>query len=309
MTEPLSTPLRRRREPPPSRAGGVALGLLRTARPRQWVKNVLVAAAPAAAGVLLTPAVAARTAIAFAAFCLAASGTYCVNDALDAEADRQHPRKRTRPVAAGVVPPRAALTAGAVLLAAAVAAAAAASPAFALVVVAYGVLTVAYSLWLKHVAVIDLLAVSAGFVLRAASGGVAADVVLSEWFLIVTSFGALFVVTGKRHGEMAALGSDSAVHRATLARYTPGFTALVLTASLSITLVGYCLWAFEQAAGTGLGWFAASIVPCVAVLLRYAQLVHDGRGSDPVELVFSDRGLQAGGALWALTLVGALTLS
>src|SRR5690606_20940313 len=132
MTEPLSTPLRRRREPPPSRAGGVALGLLRTARPRQWVKNVLVAAAPAAAGVLLTPAVAARTAIAFAAFCLAASGTYCVNDALDAEADRQHPRKRTRPVAAGVVPPRAALTAGAVLLAAAVAVGAAASPAFAL---------------------------------------------------------------------------------------------------------------------------------------------------------------------------------
>lgn len=307
MTEPLSTT--RPRQAQPAGAGRVVVGLLRTARPRQWVKNVLVAAAPAAAGVLLTPAVAARTAVAFVAFCLASSGTYCINDALDAEADRLHPRKRTRPVAAGVVPPRTASAVGAALLVAAVAVGLAATPAFALVVAAYSVLTVAYSLRLKHVAVVDLLAVSAGFVLRAASGGVAADVVLSEWFLIVTSFGALFVVTGKRHGEMAALGTESAVHRPTLARYTPAFTAQVLTVSLAVTLVGYCLWAFGQDAGAGQGWFAASIVPCVAVLLRYAQLIHDGRGGDPVELVFADRGLQAGGVVWALILGTALALS
>jgi decaprenyl-phosphate phosphoribosyltransferase len=278
----------------------IVTSLLRTARPKQWVKNVLVFAAPAAAGVLTEPGPLARTLVAFVAMCLAASGTYFLNDALDAEADRQHPTKRFRPVAAGYVSVGLAKVMAAVLIAAGIAISIPISRGeLALVVAGYAALTVSYSLWLKHEPVIDLAAVAAGFVLRAIAGGVAADVLISDWFLIVAASGSLFMVTGKRHAEQLELGDTSGSHRSTLEEYSTSYLGFVRAVSASVMVTAYCLWAFENAFTTGdETWFRLSIVPFVLAVLRYAHVIEQGGGGAPEEIVLSDRIIQVLGLLW-----------
>ncbi len=269
--------------------------VVRTLRPRQWVKNVLVFAAPAAAGVLTHRQALLDSVAAFGVFCLAASGTYCINDVLDLEADRRHPVKRHRPVASGVVPPRLAVAVGVVLLALALAGSAAIGrPKLALVVAIYLGVQVAYSVWLKHEAILDLGAVASGFVLRAIAGGVAAQVPLSNWFVIVACFGSLFMVAGKREAEVALLGEDGQQHRASLAAYTPTFLRHVRSVASAVAMTAYCLWAFERAHGSaGAIWFELSIVPFVLGVLRYALLVDAGHGGAPEDVVLGDRTLQA----------------
>lgn len=301
----LDEPLRRPGPPPvpgpAGRPGRPAAGaLVRTARPRQWSKNVLVLAAPAAAGVLTDPAAVARTLAAVALFCVASSGTYFLNDAADVEADRAHPTKRRRPVAAGEVGVGTAVALGTVLLVASVAGAfALAGWQLALVLGVYAALQPLYSAWLKHVAVVDLAVVAAGFVLRSVAGGVAVDVPISQWFLIVASFGSLFMVSGKRHGEHAELGQASAAHRATLGVYSPEYLRHVRSVSSSVVLAAYCLWAFEKAdVAVSPVWFQLSIVPFVLAILRYALLLDAGQGAAPEELVLRDRTLQVLGLAW-----------
>jgi decaprenyl-phosphate phosphoribosyltransferase len=275
--------------------------LIRLARPKQWIKNVLVIAAPGAAGVLGQGTALFRTAIAFACFCLAASGTYFLNDALDVEADRRHPSKRHRPIASGEVTVRTALTAGAVLVAAAIGLSFAARWQLSLLVGGYVLQTVLYSVWLKHEAVLDLACVASGFVLRTIAGGVAVGVTISPWFLIVAGSASLFMVTGKRHAEMVELGDNAGGHRLTLAMYSREFLSYVRAVASSVTILAYCLWAFEKSAAVGNPvWFELSIVPFVLGILRYALLLEQGRGGAPEELVLSDRVLLAMGALWAL---------
>jgi decaprenyl-phosphate phosphoribosyltransferase len=274
--------------------------LVRTARPKQWIKNVLVFAAPAAAGVLTDPAQLGRTAVAFVALCLAASGTYFLNDALDVAADRQHPTKRHRPIAAGHVSQRLAKVVSAVLIAAGIAISVPVNHGeLALVIVGYAALTISYSIWLKHEPVVDLGAVAAGFVLRAVAGGIATNVAISDWFLIVAAGGSLFMVTGKRHAEQIELGDASGAHRSTLEEYSSSFLGFVRAVAASVTVTAYCLWAFENASGTGdTTWFKASIVPFVLAILQYAHLVEQGDGGAPEEVVLSDRVLQVLGVLW-----------
>jgi decaprenyl-phosphate phosphoribosyltransferase len=275
--------------------------LIRLARPKQWIKNVLVIAAPGAAGVLGQGTALFRTAIAFACFCLAASGTYFLNDALDVEADRRHPSKRHRPIASGEVTVRTALTAGAVLVAAAIGLSFAARWQLSLLVGGYVLQTVLYSVWLKHEAVLDLACVASGFVLRTIAGGVAVGVTISPWFLIVAGSASLFMVTGKRHAEMVELGDNAGGHRLTLAMYSREFLSYVRAVASSVTILAYCLWAFEKSAAVGNPvWFELSIVPFVLGILRYALLLEQGRGGAPEELVLSDRVLLVMGALWAL---------
>jgi decaprenyl-phosphate phosphoribosyltransferase len=285
--------------PNPSLAGA----LWRTARPKQWVKNVLVFAAPGAAGVLTEPGPLGRTLVAFVAMCLAASGTYFFNDALDAHADRQHPTKQHRPVAAGVVSESLAKVMAVVLVVLAIGISIPISRGeLALVVAGYVVVTVSYSLWLKHEPVVDLAAVAAGFVLRAIAGGVAADVEISDWFLIVAAAGSLFMVTGKRHAEQIELGDSSGSHRSTLEEYSASFLGFVRAVSASVMVTAYCLWAFESAASTGdETWFRLSIVPFVLAVLRYAHVIEQGRGGAPEEIVLSDRVLQVLGLVWIVT--------
>jgi len=178
-------------------------GLLRTGRPKQWLKNVLVFAAPGAAGVLDDGQSLARASLAFVAFCLAASGTYFWNDVLDVEADRAHPTKRNRPIAAGDIPITTARLVGAMLLAASLGVAALTGRWQTVAIVGtYIVLTISYSVVLKRIAVVDLVVIAAGFVLRAAGGAVAVDVPMSDWFVLCTTFGSLFIVTGKRYAEL-----------------------------------------------------------------------------------------------------------
>jgi decaprenyl-phosphate phosphoribosyltransferase len=263
-------------------------------RPRQWLKNVLVFGAPAAAGQLTHRTALLYSLAAFVIFCLAASGTYCLNDVVDREADRRHPVKRHRPVASGEVSVRLAVMIGGVLLAAALAGSAAINrPRLALVVAIYVGVTVAYSVWLKHEPILDLGAVAAGFVLRAIAGGVATQVPLSNWFIIVASFGSLFMVAGKREAEVMLLGHEGESHRATLGAYTANFLRHVRSVASAVAMTAYCLWAFEKAHGSsGAIWFELSIVPFVLGVLRYALLVDAGHGGAPEDVVLGDRTLQ-----------------
>jgi decaprenyl-phosphate phosphoribosyltransferase len=301
---PVAPPPAEPASPPPAVQAGwkytVPGGLLRAARPRQWIKNVLVFAAPGAAGISLTPAHLAPVLGAFAAWCLVSSGTYLVNDALDAEADRLHPRKRLRAVASGVVPVSTARAVGlGVLVAGAGAPIAWGAPGVTGFLVLYAMITLSYSLWLKEMAIVDLACVASGFVLRAISGGVAAHVAISNWFLIVASFGSLFMVAGKRHAEHLDLREGRGAHRATLEEYSLGFLNYVRAVSSGVTITAYCLWAFEKAKVAGDPvLFQLSIIPFVMAILRYALLLDAGRGGAPEELVIGDRALQVLGLIW-----------
>lgn len=275
-------------------------GLVRTARPHQWVKNLLVFAAPGMAGVLTEPGALAVTGGAFAVFCLAASGTYFLNDALGVDCDRLHPTKRQRPVATGLVGLGLAKVMGGFLLVAGVALSLVLGGwRLALVVTVYAALQPLYSLWLRDVPVVDLMAVASGFVLRAVAGGVAVGVPISHWFLIVTSFGSLFLVSGKRTAEHMHLGAARAGHRSTLGDYSLRFLHLVRTVAASVAVGAYCMWAFEKpgAAGNAL-WFQLSALPLVLATVRYANLLDAGKGGSPEQLVFVDRVLQLAGLLW-----------
>jgi decaprenyl-phosphate phosphoribosyltransferase len=168
----------------------------------------------------------------------------------------------------------------------------------------YVALTVAYSAWLKPIAVLDIGAVALGFVLRAVAGSVATDVSLSRWFLILISFGSLFVVAGKRYADFE-MGDRGTVTRGPIA-YTAPYLRFVWTMAAAVAVAAYCLWAFstEQAVDTP-GWAQLSAIPFVLGLLRYALLLESGRGGAPEELLLSDRPLQALSALWLATyLVG-----
>ncbi len=291
-----------------SRSASVLAGLLRTARPRQWAKNVLVFAAPGAAGVLGHADPLLKTLGAFGIFCLSASGTYFINDAIDSAADRLHPVKRHRPVASGVVPVPLSIAVGTVLMAAGIGLAyLLAGQPLATVMGIYVAINFAYSMWLKDEPVIDLAAVASGFVLRAIAGGVAVGVALSNWFLIVASFGSLLMVAGKRHAEHLDLGDERAGHRPTLGYYSLGFLRYVRSLASAVAITAYCIWAFDKAAGAGHGaiWFQLSIVPFVIAILRYALLLDAGEGSAPEELVLRNRPLQVMGVIWlALFAVG-----
>ncbi|HZS13208.1 MAG TPA: decaprenyl-phosphate phosphoribosyltransferase [Candidatus Dormibacteraeota bacterium] len=276
--------------------------LVRLARPRQWVKNLLVFAAPGAAGVLghRTPLV--HTVLAFVFFCVASSGTYFLNDALDYEADRLHPTKRMRPIAAGLVPPAMAKGISAALLAVAlVLSALLLSVQFMGVVAGYAFITVAYSMWLKHEPVIDLACVASGFIIRAVAGGIAAGVLVSDWFVIVVSFGAMFMVAGKRHAEQLDMGDEAGSHRATLEAYSLSYLRYIRTVSSALAIAAYCLWAFEKE-GTlgGIPWYEFSIIPVVMAIFRYALVLETGAGSAPEEIVLADRSLQVLGLAWAV---------
>jgi decaprenyl-phosphate phosphoribosyltransferase len=274
--------------------------LIRTARPKQWSKNLLVFAAPGAAGVLDNAEPLKQTLIAFVCFCLAASGTYFLNDAADVESDRLHPTKRFRPVAAGQVSVGLARIVGVVLIVASVALSFTARWQLAVTIAGYVVITTLYSTVLKHVAVVDIVAVAAGFVLRAVAGATATGVPISDWFFIVASFGSLFMVAGKRHAERLEVGDNAASVRATLGEYSDSYLAYLRAVSSGTVFVAYSIWAFEKAheANASVPYYQLSILPFVLGVLRYALLVDQGQGAAPEEVILKDRALQVIGLLW-----------
>jgi decaprenyl-phosphate phosphoribosyltransferase len=279
-----------------------ATALVRSMRPRQWVKNILVAAAPLTAGEIGEPGVLLDTGVAFAAFCLASAAVYLVNDSVDREADRLHPVKRSRPIAAGEVGVPVALgTAGLLVIVAGVLALATTWELLVLVIT-YVVVQVLYSARLKHEPVIDLMLVASGFLMRTVAGGLAASIEISDWFLLVAGFGSLFMVAGKRYSELHTLGSEAGTRRS-LVRYTASYLRFVWGTAAAVAITGYSLWAFGNGgAGQVVPWHALSIIPFVGALLRYAVDIDAGMAAEPEDIVWRDRVLQGIGVVWLVVL-------
>ena len=305
----LTPPPTARDEAPASSALQIpAAAFLTTARPKQWLKNVLVLSAPAAAGTLLAPSVAVAALWAVLSFVLASAGTYFINDARDAAADRAHPVKHRRPVAAGIIGERTAYGVGLVLATTSLLVALMAGWALVAVMATYLATTTAYSRWLKHQPIMDILIVASGFVLRAVAGAVATATALSSWFLLVALFGSLFIVTAKRsaeHDDFVVTG----VGRATVQGYPATWLQQVLTLSLAGTVLAYATWALQYiGTDVSLPLLAVSVLPFLAVMLRYSLLVSLGEGEAPEDLV-TDRFLLLAGSVWGVMVGGAIYLA
>ncbi len=291
---------------------GTLAALVVSLRPRQWLKNVLVFAAPLAAGSIFEPDVLVPALIAFVAFCLISSATYLVNDIRDVAADRTHPIKQRRPIAAGELSAGTALTAAIILALLALGLALWVNLALFGIVAAYALFTVSYSLFLKHEPVIELALLAVGFLLRAIAGGVAAELPISRWFLIVAAFGSLFMAAGKRFSELERSirmnGNADGAARRSLAGYTPAYLRFVWGMAAAVTITGYCLWAFEVGLAESSFPFAEwSVLPFVLGILRYAVDVDRGEAEAPEDVVLNDRVLQAMGAAWLVLFgLGAL---
>jgi decaprenyl-phosphate phosphoribosyltransferase len=304
VTEEASTQV----GPPPN----LAVGVIKALRPRQWIKNVLVVAAPLATlggdvhydyGDLFF-----KVGVAFVAFSLAASSIYLVNDARDVEADRQHPTKRFRPIAAGVVSPALAYALAIALAATTLAISAAIAPSLTLVIGVYLAIQLGYCFGLKHQAVLDICIVSSAYLMRAIAGGAATGIPLSQWFLLVMAFASLFMVAGKRYAELQLAERTGAKIRKSLEGYTATYLRFVWTMSATAVVVCYGLWAFERDGHSG-SWFAVSMVPITIAVLRYAVDVDGGVAGEPEDIVLQDRVLQVLGVAWIAIICVAIVLA
>lgn len=300
MTVPSATPA-----PRPF----VAASLFRSLRPAQWTKNLIVFAALIFGERLFDPTAALYAGVAFLAFCGLSGVVYLVNDIVDREADRQHPLKRLRPVAAGVLPVSVASVAAAGISTVALAASFWLGPAFFLHAVAYLLLQVAYSLGLKRQVILDVLAIAIGFVLRASAGGAAVGVHVSQWLLLCTILLALFLALAKRRHEITLLGDNALHHRAILGEYTPYLVDQMIAVVTASTLMGYAFYAVspETAERFGTPWLGLTIPFPLYGIFRYLYLVHRrSQGGSPTELLLADRPLLLCVALWALAVVGII---
>ena len=296
------------RVPPKNLPDAMVKGL----RPKQWVKNVLVLAAPLAAG---TDAWTSHTALdvllAFVVFCFGASSIYLVNDARDVDSDREHPTKRFRPIASGMLPINLAYAMAVVLILAALGLSFLATDGFALslVIGIYIALQLGYCFGWKHIPVIDIALVSSGFMLRTMAGGVAANIELSQWFLLVAAFGSLFMASGKRYAELLLAEETGAKIRKALEGYTATYLRFVWTLSATAVVMSYALWGFQLSnavEGAAAVWYQISMVPFVIAILRYAAKVDGGHGGAPDEIALEDRVLQMLAAAWILCIVLAV---
>ena len=287
------------------------VALIAAMRPRQWTKNVLVFAAPLAAGQLFEVDIFWPSVGAFIVFCLISSATYLINDIKDRESDREHPTKYRRPIAAGDLSVPLALAFAAFLGAVSLVVAYLIAPALAGVVLAYAVFTLSYSLLLKHEPVIELALLSMGFLLRAVAGGAASGIPISQWFLIVAGFGSLFMAAGKRYSELKReeiAGSKSENRRKSLDGYSLGYLRFVWGTAAAVTIMGYALWAFDVAATPStFPWAEWSVLPFVLAILRYGIVIDRGDAEAPEDAVIADKALLVLGASWLLLFaLGAL---
>ncbi len=296
--------------------------ILSELRPRQWLKNALVFAAPLAAGDIFKIPILVPSILAFISFCLISSATYIVNDLRDLDSDRAHPVKRFRPIAAGELSPKVAVSVAAVLAIISLSIALFVNVGLLVVVLCYVACTVSYSLFLKHEPVIELVLIAVGFLLRAIAGGVASELHISQWFLIVAGFGSLFMAAGKRYSELVralesvegsdggprmvrratdavAAGEHAPVMRRSLSGYTLNYLRFVWAISAAVTITAYCLWAFEiSLTPSTLPWAAISVVPFVIGLLRYAIDIDKGEAEAPEDVVLHDPALIVTGLAW-----------
>jgi 4-hydroxybenzoate polyprenyltransferase len=282
--------------------------LIEAMRPRQWVKNVFVLGGLVFSGEALHAGAVGTALLVFAAFCLASGATYLVNDVVDAEADRHTVRTANRPIARGDLAPRTALVMAAVAVAFAFAAVATTNWQTVATLAGFLVLQGAYSGYLKHVLFVDVMAISAGFMLRAFAGLVSIDVRHSIWLLLCTGLIALFLGLGKRRAEAVALGGDASPQRPVLEDYSVGLIDELIGVVTPAILICYALYA-ALGASTQIMLFTVPFV--LYGIFRVLYLIHyqrSGAPDDPTELVWRDRPLQICILLWGLT-AGVITLA
>ena len=273
---------------------------VRLFRPTHWLKNLFVLGPVVFAGLALDPRAAAQAAAAFASFCLAASGIYALNDVFDREADRIHPVKRLRPVASGVISPRAALLAGAGLLIAGFAISWLAVPQAAPFIAIYAILNVAYTIRLKRVVVLDVFVIASFFILRLLVGAAAVSVKPSVWLLLCGGLLALYLGFTKRRHELTLLQGNSAEHRSVLSEYSAGFLDQMSTVLLAVTVVSYTMYTLESSTAVAGGSDALtySTVFVLYGVFRYLYLVQHRAGGSPTETLLGDRQLLLVVASW-----------
>ena len=273
-------------------------------RPRDWVKNALVLAPLLFGAKLLDAEAVGRAVLAALAFCLAASAGYVWNDLADRDADRRHPTKRNRPLAAGQVNVRSAALLSLGLLLGAFALVAPLGPQVSACLAGYLALAAAYSIWLKRVAIVDVLAIGAFYILRVLVGSLAIDVPASDWLLMATGLLAVFLGLCKRRHELLLLGEGAAGHRAVLGLTDSRFLDAAISLTTSSTLIAYLLYAVDPGtvAKFGTRGMLAGAPFVFYGLLRYLHLVYsEGRGGSPTELVATDPGVLVAAFGFALT--------
>ena len=280
-------------------ATGLLSPLIMTMRPKQWTKNVLLFAAPVAAGKIFDGNTLLKTLLAFLAFCLISSVGYIVNDMQDLERDRKNPKKSKRPLASGRITRTQAAYVLALCAVLGLVAASALTFSFQVVLLLYLVTTLSYSLGLKHQPVVELMVVALGFVFRAIAGGAATGTPISLWFLVVTSFGSLVVVVAKRLAEAESLADVDV--RPVIRDYPLPFLRFVLGVSAAVTLTGFSLWAFSLPESRHFGQM--SLLPLCLGLFRYVWLVEKGFGEVPEDLLLHDRVLLLSGLATSVLLL------
>ncbi len=280
--------------------------LLKTMRPRQWTKNVLVFAAVIFDRQLSIthPVPLTRSLAGFILFCALSSTVYIINDLVDVEADRQHPVKRNRPIASGVLPYPAAIAAAGVLLLFSLPIAFWLSPLFFGISAGYLVLNIAYSNWLKHIPIIDVLILAAFYVLRVAGGAELITVErFSPWLYVVTTLGALYIGFGKRRAELSLLAEAANSHRRVLSGYTIPFLDQLITIVSGTTIVAYSLYTFSAPNVPADHTMMLTIPFVLYGVFRYLYLLQVKQaGGAPEDLIITDRPLQAAVLLWGLSI-------
>lgn len=246
-----------------------------------------------------------RAAIAVLAFCLASSATYLLNDVLDREADRLHPRKRDRPIAAGTLSVPTALTASGVLGVAAFGLSVALGWSFAACLAGYLAVTLAYTVWMKHQVILDVMGIAAGFVIRVVAGCVAIGVEPSPWILICTGLLAMLLAFGKRRHEVLTLGDGAReAHRRVLSDYSTAFLDVMLASTATLTIAGYAIY---TATGSTTTWMVLTLPVVAYGVLRYLWLLlQRHEGGSPTEIAWTDRPVQASVFVWLILSIAIL---
>lgn len=292
----------------PSRQGPrpVFLNLLISLRPGQWTKNLFVFAALVFAQRLNDRDAVVKAVIAFVVFCALSAAIYLINDVFDRQQDQRHPLKANRPIASGAISPALALTVAAIIGLAAMIAASALGRQFFDMAAAYVVLLSAYSAFLKHLVILDVLTIAAGFTLRATAGAAAIHVPISHWLLVCTTLLALFIALSKRRHELTLLTATATDHRPILGDYTPYLLDQMISVVTASTLIAYVFYTIspETTEKFGTDLLSLTIPFPLYGIFRYLYLVHrHDQGGSPAEQVINDRPLLVCVGLWALAVI------
>jgi 4-hydroxybenzoate polyprenyltransferase len=287
------------------------IGLWKTMRPHQWAKNVIVFAALVFDGKLFVPTLFWQTFLVFAAFCLASSSVYILNDLVDVEKDRLHPKKRLRPLPSGLLNPRLALVAAILLAMVSLGATLWLDPWVGVVTAVYLAQNVAYSFYLKNIVIIDVMVLALGFLLRVVAGAVVVHVAnFSPWLYVCVTLLSLFLGFGKRRHEISLLEGEAVNHRASLSEYNLPLLDQIIGIVTTSTFIAYTLYGIEAQTALARDGRMLLTTPFVFYFIaRYLYLIHVKKlGGAPDELLFRDRALLLNSGLWAASVVALIYL-